>query len=151
MMRSSIVAALVLSPLVLSSSMVRAQANSSAQLQSSSAQPKGLMLSAAAATSPAKSGVRISTGVVAPKLVKTVQINDDGSRISQLFPGNREVVVAMIVDATGKPSGLKIVKSAGDSMDKNVLAAVSEYRFQPGTVSGQAVEFPLNLDIEIQK
>jgi len=144
MMRNAIVAALVLSPL-----MVHAQANSSAQLQSSVTQPKGLMLSAAAA--PTKSGVRVSTGVVAPKLIKTVSITEDGSRIGQLIPGSREVVVAMIVDEAGKPTALKIVKSLGDTMDKNVLAAVSDYRFVPGTVSGQPTEFPVNLEIEIER
>ena len=143
MMRSSIVAALVLSPL-----MVHAQANSSAQLQSSLNQPKGLMINAAAADTPVKSGLRISTGVVAPKLVTTVAIQEDDR---QLVIGLRESVVSMTVDANGKPTGLKIVKSLGDTMDKNVLAAVSQYRFKPGTVSGEATEFPVNLEIEIQK
>ncbi len=142
MMRSSIVAALVLSPLVLSSSMVHAQANSSAQ-------SKGLMVNAAATGT--ASNVRISTGVVAPKLVSTVAIQEDSNGISHLATGPRETVVSMTVDANGKPTGLKVVKSLGDSMDKNVLAAVSQYRFQPGTVSGQATEFPVNLAIEIQK
>jgi TonB family protein len=137
MMRSSIVAALVLSPL-----MVHAQANSSAQ-------SKGLMVNAASTGTP--TNVRISTGVVAPKLVTMVAIQDDGSRISQYITTPRETVVSMTVDVTGKPTGIKVVKSLGDAMDKNVIAAVSQYRFQPGTVSGQATEFPLNLDIEIQK
>jgi TonB family protein len=136
MMRSSIVAALVLSPL-----MVHAQANSSAQ-------SKGLMVNAATGS---KSSVRISTGVVAPKLVSTVAIQEDGSRISQLIGGPRETLVSLTVDPTGKPTGIKVVKSLGESMDKNVIAAVSQYRFEPGTVSGQATEFPLNLNIEIQK
>jgi TonB family protein len=142
MMRSSLVAALVLSPLALAPSMLLAQANSSAQ-------SKGLMVNAAAAGT--LSSVRISTGVVAPKLVTTVAIQEDGGRISQFINTPRETVVSMTVDANGKPTGLKVVKSLGDSMDKNVLAAVSQYRFQPGTVSGQATEFPLNLAIEIQK
>ncbi len=137
MMRSSIVAALVLSPL-----MVHAQANSSAQ-------SKGLMVNAASTGTP--TNVRISTGVVAPKLVTTVAIQEDGSRISQAIATPRETVVSMTVDATGKPTDIKVVKSLGDSMDKNVLAAVSQYRFLPGTVSGQATNFPVNLDIEIQK
>jgi TonB family protein len=122
--------------------MVHAQANSSAQ-------SKGLMVNAASTGTP--TNVRISTGVVAPKLVTTVAIQEDGSRISQAIATPRETVVSMTVDATGKPTDIKVVKSLGDSMDKNVLAAVSQYRFLPGTVSGQATNFPVNLDIEIQK
>jgi TonB family protein len=135
MNRIAIAAALVLSPL-----MIHAQSAGVAQSQP-------LMVSAAAKTGT----VRVSTGVVAPKLVKTISIADDGSRISQFDTATRTVVVGMTVDAAGKPSDLKIVKSLGETMDKNVLAAISEYRFLPGTVSGQATSFPVNLEIEIQK
>ena len=53
----------------------------------------------------------------------------------------------MIVDATGKPSELKIVQSLGPVMDKNVLAAVSRYRFAPGTLDGEPTTVPVNLEV----
>jgi len=158
MMRNAIVAALVLSPL-----MVHAQANMPAQPQAASSapvlvsslvQPKGLMLGAAAAEdrSAAKPGtVRVSTGVVAPKLIKTVGIQEETVSLSKVVGGQRSVVVAMIVDENGKPSDLKIVQSAGAELDVNVLSAVKEYRFKPGTVSGQIVAVPVNLHITIQE
>jgi TonB family protein len=139
MIRSAIIAALVMSPL-----MVHAQAITSAQ-------PAGLMLGAAEDRSAAKPGtVRVSTGVVAPKLIKTVSIQED--TVSALAPAaiDHNVVVAMIVDEKGKPEDLKIVQSAGAELDRNVLSAVSSFRFQPGTVSGLAVAFPVNLKIDIQ-
>jgi outer membrane biosynthesis protein TonB len=55
----------------------------------------------------------------------------------------------MVIDETGKPTDLRIVKSAGPIVDKNVLESVSQYRFQPGTVSSQPVAFPLNLEINL--
>jgi TonB family protein len=56
----------------------------------------------------------------------------------------------MIVDKTGKPSDLKIVKSAGSTgVDASVLAAVSQYRFAPGTVSNQPIAVPLDLEVVI--
>jgi len=56
----------------------------------------------------------------------------------------------MIVDKTGKPSDLKIVKSAGSAdVDASVLTAVSQYRFTPGTVSNQPVAIPVDLEILI--
>jgi TonB family protein len=150
MMRKVLVAALALSPM-----MLHAQANSPAQPQSSTlqaklGQPNEL---AAAANSPraaaTPTGIRISTGVVAPKLVHTVDITTNNDMLWQAFPTGRKVVVGMIVDETGKPTDLKIVRSAGAAMDKNVLDAVSQYRFEPGTVSHQAVASPLNLEIEM--
>ncbi len=44
----------------------------------------------------------------------------------------------MTVDATGTPTNLKIVKSAGADLDRNVLEAVGQYRFTPATVDNQA-------------
>jgi TonB family protein len=66
-----------------------------------------------------------------------------------LLSNETQVVVAMIVDKTGKPSDLKIVKSAGAGVDASVLAAVSQYRFTPGMVSNQPIATPLNLDVVI--
>ena len=56
----------------------------------------------------------------------------------------------MIVDQNGKPSDLKIIRSINPIMDKNVLAAVSQYRFKPGTVSHQPTAVPLELEIVVR-
>jgi outer membrane biosynthesis protein TonB len=53
----------------------------------------------------------------------------------------------MTVDATGKPSDLKILQSLGPVMDHNVLAAVSQYRFTPGTLDGAPTNVPVNLQV----
>ncbi|MDE1177212.1 MAG: energy transducer TonB [Edaphobacter sp.] len=92
--------------------------------------------------------LRISTGVVAPKLIHSTDVAlDNNSSLS--YSGPRHVVVGMIVGKDGVPSDLHIVESAGVLVDRNVLAAVSLYRFAPGTVSNQPTEVPLNLDITL--
>jgi outer membrane biosynthesis protein TonB len=55
----------------------------------------------------------------------------------------------MIVGADGVPTDLKIVQSAGPFVDHGVLAAVSQYRFKPGTVSDEPTAIPLNLEIQL--
>jgi TonB family protein len=148
-MRKVIVAALALSPMLL-----HAQANSPAQTQSSAAratlqsklvQPAELNGSEAAA--PTATPVRISTGVGAPKLIHTVTIESDSDRIPTGFAFDRKTVVEMTVDATGKPSNLKILQSLGPEMDHNVLAAVGQYRFTPGTLDGAPAAVPVNLQL----
>jgi TonB family protein len=142
-MRNLIVASLVLSSLALS-----AQAATHAPvLQAKMSQP---MLIAAAGDRPTVvPATRVSTGVVAPKLIHTVAVKNDTSTVR---PANidRKVTVAMIVDATGQPSDLKIVHSAGAELDKNVLEAVSQFRYAPGTVSNQPTAVPVNLEVIIQ-
>jgi hypothetical protein len=135
--------------------LLHAQANSPAKTQSPSssstttlqsklAEPAELNGSEAArVTAP----LRISTGVGAPKLIHTVTIETDSQMIPTGFTSERSTVVEMTVDATGKPSQLKILKSLGPVMDHNVLAAVGQYRFTPGTLDGAPTAVPVNLHV----
>jgi Gram-negative bacterial TonB protein C-terminal len=150
-MRKVIAATLALSPMLL-----HAQANSPAKTQSPSssttlqsklAEPAELSGSEAPrVTAP----VRVSTGVGAPKLVHTVTIESDSEMIPTGFTSERSTVVEMTVDATGKPSELKILKSLGPVMDHNVLAAVGQYRFTPGTLDGAPTAVPVNLHVVLR-
>jgi TonB family protein len=143
-MRKALLATLALSPVLL-----HAQANSPAQpknvLESRLAAPAEL--AGAAGDRTATKALRISTGVIAPKLIHSTDIAIDNSMVH--YAGPRKVVVNMVVGKDGVPSNLKIVESAGPLVDKNILAAVSQYRFSPGTVSNQPTEIPLNLEITL--
>jgi TonB family protein len=148
-MRKVIVATLALTPMLL-----HAQANSPAQTQSSpvsttlhSKLVQPVELNASEAVAHTTTPVRISTGVGAPKLIHTVAVESDANWIPTGFTFDRKTVVEMTVDATGKPSNLKILQSLGPVMDHNVLAAVSQYRFTPGTLDGAPTAVPVNLQV----
>ena len=130
-MRKLIVAAI----LSLSSVMLQAQASTPAQTQ-------------VASNGPAPQVKRVSTGVIPPKLIYTVDVQADEST-AKFLSNDCRVVVGMIVDKTGKPEDLKIVRSAAPGVDASVLAAVSQYRFTPGMVSNQPIATPLNLEVVI--
>jgi hypothetical protein len=143
-MRKAILAALALTPVVL-----HAQANSPAQakttLESRLAPPA---ITAAGDRTATPKTLRVSTGVIAPKLIHSIDVPID-SVTSGFYGGARKVVVGMIVGTDGVPSDLKVVQSGGPIVDKSVLEAVSQYRFAPGTVSSQPVAFPLNLEVNL--
>ena len=149
-MRRVIAATLALTPMLL-----HAQANSPAQTPSSASAPLHSKLiqpkefNSSEADHGTVTPLRISTGVVAPKLIRTVQIESDSDRPSA-FRVERKTKVAMTVDATGKPFELKIVQSLGPVMDRNVLAAVSQYRFTPGTLDGTPTAVPVNLEVVLR-
>lgn len=144
-MRQALLATLFLSPVLL-----HAQANSPAQTQIALAARPAVSAEAGAADRGAVTKpVRISTGVIAPKLVYSIPVNSEATAPWTNVAADKTVTVGMIVDETGKPTNLKIVKSAGPIVDRSVLAAVSQYRFAPGTVSNQAVSFPLNLEVNL--
>ena len=151
-MRKAILAALALSPMLL-----HAQANSPAKTQSSAngpvlqskvVAPNALVASATTDGTPT-SPRRVSTGVTAPKLISTVDIASVNSFPRTLANTDKTVVVSMIVHEDGKPSDLAIVRSVGAALDKNVLAAVSQYRFKPGTLDNAPTAVPLNLEITL--
>jgi TonB family protein len=137
--------------------LLHAQANSPAQTQSSAngpvlqskvVAPKALVASAAADSTPTTAR-RISTGVTAPKLISTTDIASVNEFRRSFATQDETVVVSMIVREDGKPSDLAIVRSAGAAMDKNVLAAVSNYRFKPGTLDNKPTAVPVNLEITL--
>jgi TonB family protein len=127
---------LIVAILSLSSFMLHAQANTPAQTQ-------------VASNGSAPQVKRVSTGVIAPKLIYKVDVVADSNGTARLLNNDTRVVVGMIVDKTGKPYDLKILQSAGAGVDASVLAAVSQYRFTPGTVSNQPIATPLNLEVVI--
>jgi TonB family protein len=142
-MRKVILATLALSPMLL-----HAQANLPAQpqastLQSRLEQPNDF----AADRGAAPSSLRVSTGVVAPKLIHSTSIASTDEWNVRRSAVDKKVVVEMLVDEKGVPSDLKVVNSIGAEMDKNVLEAVSQYRFKPGTLDSKPTAVPLTLEI----
>jgi TonB family protein len=127
---------LIVAILSLSSLMLHAQASTPAQTQ-------------VASNGSAPQVKRISTGVIAPKLIYKVDVVADSTGTARLLDNDCKVVVGMVVDKNGKPSDLKILKSAGAGVDASVLTAVSQYRFTPGMVSNQPTATPLNLEVVI--
>jgi TonB family protein len=151
-MRRVIVAILALTPMLL-----HAQANPPAQPQTSAPTTLQSKLDSngfrapesGAGSATTATPVRISTGVTAPKLIHTVDVESTTDLAAQTVARDKTVVVGMTVDATGKPSGLKIVKSQSPAIDKNVLTAVSQYRFKPGTLDGAPAAIPVNLEVTL--
>jgi len=140
-MRNLIAAALLLSPLALA-----AQTNNMQARLATSAYAAAAATNTAHTTTP----LRVSTGVVAPKLIKVVDIQQDDRSIYSVAGIDHKVVVSMIVDENGTPNDLKIVASDDVVSNQNVLAAVSQYRFKPGTLSNQPTSVPVNLEITVR-
>jgi hypothetical protein len=152
-MRKVIVATLALTPILLhaqANSPAQTQSSPSSNLQSKLVQPKDFVTSEADHGTASVAPHRISTGVTAPKLVHTVAVESDPDLAPKGFNVDRKTVVSMVVDATGKPCDLKIVRSLGSIMDRNVLAAVSQYRFTPGTLDGEPTAVPVNLEVTLR-
>jgi len=152
-MRTLLVATLAFAPVLL-----HAQAISPAQPQSPTAPELRSELVAptpiTSSTSTPKAAHRISTGVIAPKLLSPARIVVPTPEIVWFRPtdnDDRKVTVAMIVDEKGVPHDLKVVESAGPELDKDVLDSVAQYRFAPGSVSNVPFAIPVNLTLTVHR
>lgn len=90
--------------------------------------------------------VRVSEGIVAPKLIHSASIKWAGDADST----DKIVVVHFTVDPTGKPVDLSIVSSTNPTMNLRVLEGVKQYRFQPGTLDSSPYSVPMNLEIVLR-
>jgi TonB family protein len=125
-----------------------AQPESTPVLQSANVQP-ALFAATNGAAAAAATPVRVSTGVVAPVLVHQVNLTANPA-VPEGYVKNRTVGLSLVVDATGKPTNIKVVESAGTITDNEVVNAVSEYRYKPATLDGQAIPVDVNLNVTIQ-
>ncbi len=57
------------------------------------------------------------------------------------------VMVSVIIDATGTPTNIKVIRPLGLGLDEKAIEAVSQWKFQPGTKDG--VPVPVQAQIEV--
>lgn len=96
--------------------------------------------------------VRVSTGVVSPRVLNAQQfpITADGVQAAEPL-GWRTVVLDLNVDEKGMPSEVHVVRSVNPKVDAQVLAAARQFRFQPALLDDQPVPVDLRLSIVLQR
>jgi TonB family protein len=86
---------------------------------------------------PAPSGSTAGPVMVPPKVKVFVEPVYPPERLAK---GERaEVVVSLVIDATGKVTDAKIVTSAGDDFDAAALEAAKKLEFEPATADGKPI------------
>ena len=147
MMRKIVSATFVLSPMLL-----LAQASPPAQPKTSTSTEVSKLVKPAftpdlRSTTSTAAPIRISSGIVAPKLVRTSDIMWDGDP----YASSKTAVVHLTVDPAGKPMNLSMVRSINSRMDQNVLEGVRHYRFKPGTLDNAPYAVPVDLEIVMHR
>jgi len=148
-MKRTMLAILALSPIMMHGQVKsQAQPGSTPTLESSNVQPAafaGLKTSDHVAS---PTVVRVSSGITAPVLVYSVDV--DREHIVLNGSADRVVRVGMTIDATGKPTDLKVLKSTDKFTDQAILTAASQYRYKPATLNGTAVPMEMTVNFDIQ-
>jgi TonB family protein len=88
---------------------------------------------------------RIGNGVTPPQVVSKVdpQLSEE-ARLANL---NGTVSISLVVGEDGGPRNVRALTSAGLGLDEAAIAAVSKWRFKPGSKDGMPV--PVSVDVEV--
>jgi TonB family protein len=87
----------------------------------------------------------IGEGVSAPHLVSTTHPKFPAGYAEKDFSGS--CLVSLVVDSSGLPERVTVVKSLGADFDESAVEAVKQYRFEPAMFKGQPV--PVSLKVEV--
>jgi protein TonB len=88
---------------------------------------------------------RIGGAVSAPTILSKVEPEYSEEARKAKWQGT--VVLSLVVDAQGRPQGLKVARSLGLGLDQKAMEAVAKWRFRPGMKDGKPV--PVIATIEV--
>ncbi|WP_161557197.1 energy transducer TonB [Acidisarcina polymorpha] len=99
-------------------------------------------------TSPAV--YKIGNGVSAPTVIKSVDPQfPEGRHTEGMFEGM--CIVGLVLDASGIPKEVHIVKPLAPDFDANAIKAVQQYNFVPAKLLGKPVAVSINIEVNHQK
>jgi TonB family protein len=87
--------------------------------------------------------------VSAPKLVSATDPVYPKSDRKGPFEG--KCVLKLVVDASGKPNDIHVVRSLGKDFDESAIEAVQQYRFTPAMRQGKPVAVAVNIEVNFKK
>ncbi|MDZ7638925.1 MAG: energy transducer TonB [Bryobacterales bacterium] len=91
---------------------------------------------------------RVGGGVTSP--VPVYKIEPEYSEEARKAKYQGTVVLSVIIDATGKPTSLKVVRPLGLGLDEKAIEAVRKWRFRPGTKEGKPVAVYATIEVNFR-
>jgi protein TonB len=88
---------------------------------------------------------KVGGGISAPQPITTP--DPDYTEEARKSKTQGTCVLAMIVDAEGKPRDIRVVRGLGFGLDAKAIDAVKQWRFQPAQKDGHAVNVQINVEV----
>ena len=95
--------------------------------------------------------VRVSTGVNEPVLIDSPSAVVLDSFTFDAIPNDAQVLLTLTVDEKGQPQDIHIVKSYNPLWNAQVLDAVRNFRYKPGTIDNQPTPVDVDLTVNITR
>jgi TonB family protein len=91
---------------------------------------------------------RIGGGVSAPVPIFKVEPEYSEEARKAKFQGT--VLLAIVVDETGKTTNVRVIRSLGMGLDEKAMEAVMKWRFRPGYKDGKPVPVMANVEVNFR-
>jgi TonB family protein len=85
-------------------------------------------------------------GVSAPRLLREVRPRYTEAAIRNMVQG--AVLLEVIVTSDGRPSHLRVIRSLDRGLDEEAMAAVAQWRFEPGRLAGAPVDVLVTITVD---
>ncbi len=113
-----------------------------------------LLLSVAANASPPPTSapaLRVSTGVTPPQPLNSLSLIAPAQFAGLSVPIGTSIVVSFLVDETGHPRDIRIVKGYNVMWNLRAAQAVQHLRYLPARMDNQAIPMRMELAIAVHK
>ena len=92
---------------------------------------------------------RWGKGVIAPRVIYQIDPEFSEEARKAKFQGN--CVLALVVDAQGRPTDIRILSALGMGLDEKAIESVKNWKFEPGKKDGHAfaVEIAVEVDFHL--
>jgi periplasmic protein TonB len=90
----------------------------------------------------------VGGGVSPPRVVFQPEIEFSEEARKAKYQGT--CVLALVVDANGHPTNIRISQSLGMGLDEKAIEAAKKYRFEPGMKDGHAVAVEIALEVDFR-
>jgi periplasmic protein TonB len=87
-------------------------------------------------------------GVTAPRPIYDPDPEYSDAARKAKYQGS--VLLWLVVGPNGRPRDIRVQRSLGMGLDEKALEAVSQWRFQPATLDGQAVAVQINVEVSFR-
>jgi TonB family protein len=90
----------------------------------------------------------VGGGVTAPRVIFAPHPEFSEEARKAKFQGT--VVLFLVVGTDGRAHDVRIIRSLGMGLDEKALAAIGQWRFEPGRKDGNPVAVQVNVEVSLR-
>jgi TonB family protein len=92
----------------------------------------------------------VSTGVTGPELYSSAVINIPADTTLDQYPNPAEVLLRVNLDADGKTTRIRVLRSISPTANAYVVSAVRQFRWRPAELDNQNIPVAVNILVKVQ-